>query len=66
MNRNRTSAEEAAPGVRVRLTGEAFDAGFVARIVRDHPEVEFVGDPAHYSGGRVYLAVRVRRGGERP
>jgi hypothetical protein len=65
LTRNRNSAkEEAAPGVvRVRLTGEAFDAGFVARILRDHPEVEFVGDPAHYSGGRVYLAVRVRRSG---
>ena len=67
LTRNRTSAEETAPSVvRVRLTGEAFDAGFVARILRDHPEVEFVGDPAHYPGGRVYLAVRVRRGGERP
>jgi len=56
--------EEAAPGtVRVRLVGEAFDAGFVARILRDHPEVEFAGRPAHYSGGRTYITLRVVRGG---
>jgi hypothetical protein len=53
---------ETAPGVvRVRLTGEVFDAGFIARILRDHPEVEILGRPGHYSGGRVYLTVRVRR-----
>jgi len=57
--------EEAAPGtVRVRLTGEAFDAGFIARILRDHPETELVGQPAHYPGGRVYLTVRVSRAGD--
>lgn len=47
--------------VRVRLTGEELDAGFVARILRDHPELEFTDHPAHYSGGRVYLNLRVRR-----
>ena len=58
----RREPESAASGVvRVRLTGEVFDAGFIARILRDHPEVEIVGRPAHYSGGRIYLTVRVRR-----
>lgn len=47
--------------IRVRLTGDEFDAGFLVRILRDHPEVEIVEQPARYSGGRVYVRVRVRR-----
>ena len=53
--------ERNAGVVRVRLTGDEFDAGFLVRILRDHPEVEIVEQPAHYSGGRVYVRVRVRR-----
>ena len=54
--------QESAPGmVRVRIAGEVFDAGFVARILRSHPELELVGRPAHCSGGRVYLKFRVSR-----
>lgn len=53
--------ERNAGVVRVRLTGDEFDAGFLIRILRDHPEVEVVGPPAHYSGARVYVRVRVRR-----
>jgi hypothetical protein len=47
--------------VRVRLTGDEFDAGFLIRILRDHPEVERACAPAHYSGSRVYVNLRVRR-----
>jgi hypothetical protein len=62
MTRRSDQPREDAPGtIRVRLTGEAFDAGFVARILRDHPEIEVLGRPAHYPGGRVYLTVRVHR-----
>ena len=67
MTRPRERRVPAARAVRVRLTGDAVDAGFVARILRDHPEVEIVGRPRiagrpeHSSGARVYLTVRVRR-----
>jgi hypothetical protein len=62
MPRRSDQPREDAPGiVRVRLTGDVFDAGFVARILRGHPEIEVLGRPAHYSGGRVYLTVKVRR-----
>lgn len=58
------TAGERKPGngaVRVRLTGETFDTGHIARILRDHPEIEFIKRPAHYSGGRLYLKLRLRR-----
>lgn len=58
----RSQPREDAPGiVRVRLTGDQFDAGFIVRILRDHPEVELVGTSSLYPGGRVYATVRVRR-----
>ena len=61
MGRSR-QPQEAAPGVvRVRITGEEFDAGFVARILRGHPGIEFTREPARYPGGRVHLTLRVRR-----
>lgn len=58
------TAGERKPGngvVRVRLTGETFDTGHIARILRDHPEIEFTERPAHYSGERLYLKLRLRR-----
>jgi hypothetical protein len=58
----RSRPRDDVPGiVRVRLTGDEFDAGFLVRILRGHPEVEIIGAPGHYSGGRVYVNVRVRR-----
>lgn len=60
----RSQPREDGPGiVRVRLTGDEFDAGFLVRILRDHPEVELASAPARYSGGRVYVKVRVHRDG---
>jgi hypothetical protein len=55
--------EQDAPGiVRARFTAaDTFDAGFLVRILREHPEVELVQPSAHYSGGRVYVTFRVRR-----
>lgn len=47
--------------VRVRLTGETFNTGHIARILRDHPEIEFIERPTHYSGGRLYLKLRIGR-----
>jgi hypothetical protein len=59
---SRSQPRNDGPGiVRVRLMGEEFDAGFIASILRDHPEVELVGTPSLYPGGRVYATVRVRR-----
>ena len=55
--------EPDAPGiVRARFTAaDAFDAGFLVRILREHPEVELTEQPAHYTGGRVYVTFRVRQ-----
>jgi hypothetical protein len=63
VNPRRSKRDEAAPGiVRVRLTAaDEFDAGYIARLLRDDPQIEITGAPAHYSGGRLYLTVRVRR-----
>ena len=63
VNPRRSKRDEATSGiVRVRLTaGDEFDAGFLVRILREHPEVEILGSPEHRSGGRVYARVRVRR-----
>lgn len=50
------------PGtVRVRFTADDESAaGFLVRILRDHPEVELLGEPQRYSGGRIYTRFRLR------
>lgn len=57
-----TRGEGAGPGiVRVRLTAaDEFDAGYIARLLRDDPHIEITSEPAHYSGGRLYFTARVR------
>ena len=55
------------PGISLRSrtrpasSPDAFDAGFLVRILREHPEVELTEQPAHYTGGRVYVTFRVRQ-----
>lgn len=63
MTRKRRDDEPDGPGiVRVRLiAADEFDAGFIARLIRDCPGVEITGKPEGRSGGRLYFTVRVTR-----
>lgn len=59
----RRQAEPDGPGVvAVRLTAaDEFDAGYLARLIRDDPHTEIITAPRRYSGGRLYFTARVRQ-----
>jgi hypothetical protein len=64
--RKRRPAEPEGPGVvAVRLAAaDEFDAGYLARLIRDDPHTEIITAPRRYSGGRLYFKARVRQDGE--
>jgi hypothetical protein len=59
----RRRQRETGPGVvEARFTApDEFAAGFLVRVLRDHPEVRMIRQPRHYGGGRVYTLFQVRR-----
>jgi hypothetical protein len=60
------ASEPDGPGVvAVRLTtADEFDAGYLARLIRDDPHTEIITAPRRCSGGRLYFKARVRQDGE--